>query len=160
MGFIIMLQEGRAAYLLLFMAVFWCGEVIPLGVTGLLPIVLVPLFGIMSMKEVCYSYFEVSCLSSITHWGRDKMAVISRTIFKSILLNVNVWISLQVSLTLVPGVRINNITALVQKIAWHRPGDKPLSEPVMVSLLTDISASLGLNGLNLWRLFHVWSIYS
>ena len=33
---------------------------------------------------------------------------------------------------------INNITALVQIMAWRRPGDKPLSEPRMVSLLTHI----------------------
>ena len=30
-------------------------------------------------------------------------------------------------------------------MAWHRPGDKPLSEPMMVSLLTYIYAYLSLN---------------
>ena len=38
----------------------------------------------------------------------------------------------------VPKVRITNIPALVQIMAWRRPGDKPLSEPVMVSLPTHI----------------------
>ena len=33
---------------------------------------------------------------------------------------------------------INNIPPLVQITAWRRPGDKPLSEPTMVSLLTHI----------------------
>ena len=33
---------------------------------------------------------------------------------------------------------INNIPALVQIMAWRRPGDKRLSEPMMVSLLTHI----------------------
>ena len=33
---------------------------------------------------------------------------------------------------------INIIPALVQIMAWRRPGDKPLSEPMMVSLLTHI----------------------
>ena len=33
---------------------------------------------------------------------------------------------------------INNIPALVQIMAWRRPGDKPLSEPMMVNLLTHI----------------------
>ena len=32
----------------------------------------------------------------------------------------------------------NNIPSLVQIIAWHRPGDKPLSEPMMVRSLTHI----------------------
>ena len=32
-------------------------------------------------------------------------------------------------------------------MAWRRPGDKPLSEPMMVILSTHIYASLGLNEL-------------
>ena len=59
-------------------------------------------------------------------------------IFKCIFLNENARISLTISQKFVPKVRINNIPALVQIMAWHRPGDKPLSEPVMVSLLTHI----------------------
>ena len=38
----------------------------------------------------------------------------------------------------VPKVQINNIPALVQIMACRRPGDKPFSEPIMVSLLTHI----------------------
>ena len=59
-------------------------------------------------------------------------------IFKCIFLNENVWISLNISLKFVPKVPINNIPALVLIMAWRRPGDKPLSEPVMVSLPTHI----------------------
>ena len=33
---------------------------------------------------------------------------------------------------------VNNIPALVQIMAWRRPGDKPLSEPMMASLPTHI----------------------
>ena len=50
----------------------------------------------------------------------------------------NVWIKLQISVKFVSDVPINNIPALVQVMAWHRPGDKPFSEPVMVSLPTPI----------------------
>ena len=59
-------------------------------------------------------------------------------IFKFIFLNENIWISLKISLKFVPKVRINKIPALVQIMAWRRPGDKPLSEPMMVNLLTHI----------------------
>ena len=59
-------------------------------------------------------------------------------IFKCIFENENEWISPRISLKFVPKVRINNIPALVQIMAWRRPGDKPLSEPMMVSLLTHI----------------------
>ena len=38
----------------------------------------------------------------------------------------------------VPCGPFNNIPALVQIMAWHRPGDKPLSKPMLVSLLTPI----------------------
>ena len=59
-------------------------------------------------------------------------------IFKFIILNENVWIAIKISLKFVPGGPINNISALVQIMAWRRPGDKPLSEPLMVSLPTHI----------------------
>ena len=58
--------------------------------------------------------------------------------FKRIFLNENVWFSIEVSLKFVPKGPINNIPALVQIMAWRRPGDKPLFEPMMVSLLTHI----------------------
>ena len=45
---------------------------------------------------------------------------------------------LKYSLKFVPKFWINNIPVLVQIMAWRQPGDKPLSEPMMVSLLTHI----------------------
>ena len=59
-------------------------------------------------------------------------------IFKCIFLNENVWIPIQFSLKFVPKGPINYIPALVQIMAWRRPGDKPLFEPMMISLLTHI----------------------
>ena len=59
-------------------------------------------------------------------------------IFKCIFLNENEWISIKISLKLVPKGQINNIPSLFQIMAWRRPGDKPLSEAMMVSLLTHI----------------------
>ena len=59
-------------------------------------------------------------------------------IFKCIFLNENVWISIKISLKFVPKGPINNIPALVQIMAWRRPGDKPLSEAMMVNLPTHI----------------------
>ena len=40
--------------------------------------------------------------------------------------------------SLFPKGPINKISALVQIMTWRRSGDKPLSEPMMVSLLTHI----------------------
>ena len=58
--------------------------------------------------------------------------------FKCIFLNENVRISFKISLKFVPWSPITNIIALVQIMAWRRPGDKPLSEPMVISLLTHI----------------------
>ena len=59
-------------------------------------------------------------------------------IFKGIFFKENVWISIIVSLKFVPKGPIYNIPALVQIMAWRRPGDKPLFETMMVRLLTHI----------------------
>ena len=59
-------------------------------------------------------------------------------IFKCIFLNENVLISIKISLKFVPKGPINKIPALAQIMAWRRPGGKPLSEPMMVSLLMHI----------------------
>ena len=55
-------------------------------------------------------------------------------IFKWIFFNENVWISINISLKFVPRGSINNIPTLVKVMAWRQPGDKPLSEPMMVRL--------------------------
>ena len=59
-------------------------------------------------------------------------------IFKCIFLNENVWIPIKISLKFVPKGPINNIPAMVQIMAWRRPGDKPLFEPMVVNLPTHI----------------------
>ena len=58
----------------------------------------------------------------------------SDDIFKFIFLNENMKILIKISVKFVPNDPINNIPALVQVMAWHRPGNKRLSEPMMVSL--------------------------
>ena len=75
-------------------------------------------------------------VDSLTHWGRDKMAAVSQTTL-SIAFS---WMKMFEfkSLKFVPEGPINFIPALVQIMAWRRPGDKPLSELMMVSLLTHI----------------------
>ena len=53
-------------------------------------------------------------------------------------MNENVLTSIKISLKFVPKGLTNNIIALIQKMAWHRSGDKSLSEPMMVRLPVDI----------------------
>ena len=78
-----------------------------------------------------YTYFNTLRLrQNGRHFADDN--------FKCIFFNNNVWISIKISLKFVRKAPINNITTLVQVMAWRRPGDKPLFEPMMVSLLMHI----------------------
>ena len=76
----------------------------------------------------------------LTHWGRDKMAAILQTTLSNAISWMKMLdkILIKISLKFVPNGPINNIPALVQIMAWRWPGDKPLSEPMMVILQTHI----------------------
>ena len=75
---------------------------------------------------------------ALTHWGRGEIGSIWQY-FKAYFRR---WKYLNFdesnSLKFVPTGLINNIPSLVQIMAWRRPGDKSLSEPTMVDLLTHI----------------------
>ena len=72
----------------------------------------------------------------ITLIPRQNGRRVADDIFKRIFSNEHVRISVAISLKFVPKCPINNIPALVQIMAWRRPGDKPLSEP-MLTRFTD-----------------------
>ena len=63
-------------------------------------------------------------------------ATFTDKIFTFIFLNENIWILIQFSLKFLPKGPIDNKLALVQVMAWHRTGDKPLPEP-MLAQFTD-----------------------
>ena len=97
----------------------------------------------------------------VTHWGRDKMAAISQTTFSSALSCMKMFECRFEFLKFVPKGPINNIPALVQIMAWRRPGDKPLSEPMMVRLPTHICVTrpqwVNWYNLNIWHGYEIIS---
>ena len=98
----------------------------------------------------------------LTHWGREKNGRhFADDIFKRIFLNENIWIPVKISLKFVPKGSIYNIPALVQIMAWRRPGDKSLSEPMMVNLQTHICVTRPqwVNSLRLEDMNHNWFRY-
>ena len=105
------------------------------------PIIFQSFMGYEEFQRICFTTAPWYCtmnnlcyhIEAVTKWPP-----FSTPHFQIIFLNENVLISIQISLTFVPKGQINNIPALVQIMAWRRPGDKPLSEPMMVSLLTHI----------------------
>ena len=56
-------------------------------------------------------------------------------IFECIFLNEDTWISNEISLKYVPWGLIDNMSALVQVMAWRRTGHKPLPEPMTTQFI-------------------------
>ena len=69
----------------------------------------------------------------INHLPLDKMAaILAEDNSKCIFFNEDDKIPIQISLKFVSKGPIDNFVALVQLMAWSWPGDKALSEPMMV----------------------------
>ena len=85
-----------------------------------------------------HSLKQVLLISANTLRPKQNGRCFADNTFKCIFLNETVRISIKISLKFVPKGPINNNPALVQIMAWRRSGDKPLSEPMMVSLLIHI----------------------
>ncbi|WKX98544.1 hypothetical protein Q1695_013880 [Nippostrongylus brasiliensis] len=61
----------RCAFCIFLLSSYWIGEVVPIGITSLLPILLFPVLGIESAKKICLVYFKDSivlflCTMTIT----------------------------------------------------------------------------------------------
>ena len=78
----------------------------------------------------CITVFCFCFFNSLRH--RQNGCHFTDDLFRYICLNENVWNSITIPLNFVPRSPINNIPALVQIMAWCQPGDKPLSETMMV----------------------------
>ena len=103
----------------------------------------------LSLKKCIWKYrLEMAAMLSRPQWVKRMCILLTTPGYINILrlrqnerhfqvhffLNEKVWIPMKISLKFVFKGPINNITALVQTMAWHRTGNKPLSEPIMVSL--------------------------
>ena len=95
-----------------------------------------------SYKPIISGYSTINTKTVNTLRPRHNGRHFADDIFKCIFLNENVWIPIKISMNCVPKGPIDNNPALVQIMAWRRPGDKPLSEAMMVSLTTHHSASM------------------
>ena len=70
-----------------------------------------------------------------TLWGWDKMAAtLADDIFMCNFANENILILIQISRNIVCKGPIDNISPLLQVMAWCRTGDKPLPETMMAQL--------------------------
>ena len=92
---------------------------------------------LISLSHVICYYLGLYCTQAACHFYTMVFSYYG-DIFKRIFLNENIKISIKVTLKFVPKGPINKSPSLVPIMAWRRPGDKPLSEPMMISLLTHI----------------------
>ena len=75
----------------------------------------------------------------LTHWGREEIDAISQTTFSNAFYWMKMyWFRLRFHWNLFPRVQLTISQHLVQIMAWRRPGDKPLSESMMIISLTHI----------------------
>ena len=86
-----------------------------------------------------YIYLHIFITVSVYTLRARQMDAISQTIFS----NAFSWMKmfefrLKFHWIFVPKCPINNIPAMVQIMAWRRPSNMPLSEPMVVSLPTHI----------------------
>ena len=89
-------------------------------------------------KSRSLARYNIASFYLLTHRARDKMDGISQATYSSAFSWMKMFLnSDEISLTFVPEGPLN-IPALIQIMVWRCPGDKPLSEAVMVSLLTYI----------------------
>ena len=99
--------------------------------------------------EICTRHAFCCVLWWFGHWGNFMTASMPlmqpyhieaerAAIFQTTFLNTFSWIKMYKFRLRYPNGPINYIPALFQIMAWRRPGDKPLSEPMVVCLLTHI----------------------
>ena len=56
---ITILKVSKCGYAVLVMAIYWCTDAIPLAITSLLPVAMLPMLGILTSNQVCGKYIKV-----------------------------------------------------------------------------------------------------
>ena len=103
------------------------------------------MFSVQNLKSYAILMTVAACditqriITLMPRWDKCHFA---DDIFKYIFLNKNILSSIKISLKFIPKGPINNISSLVQIMAWWRSGSKPLSEPMMNRSLMHICVTL------------------
>lgn len=131
-------KESYCGFVILVMVSYWVTECLPLAITGLLPIILFPMLGILSSKETTQIYFNDTQMlffgglimaAAIEKTGlHQKMALKIIMFFGSDpkwlmlgIMYVTGFLSLWISNTAATALMLPIVTALVKKVAIYNP---------------------------------------
>ena len=92
-------------------------------------------YGKMTSIDRSVAVYKEIIVSNFLCCGRNIMADILQTFFKYSLLFANLFIFIQVSLNFVVKGHIDNKSAFVQIMAWHRTGAKLSPKPMMTQFI-------------------------
>jgi len=56
--FVCFFQQGKCAYGIIIVAIFWMTECLPLAVTAIMPVVLMTWLGVMDSRDICKNYLK------------------------------------------------------------------------------------------------------
>ena len=122
------------------------------------------MIGILTLSDkllsVCDSQGTLFCFNTLRL--RRNRRHFAGDILKRIFWNENLWILIKISLKFIPKHPVNNITALVQIIAWRWAGNKQLCKP-MIALFADVyicitwTQRVNSEGLAWWKCKLVWT---
>ncbi len=150
---------ARMAVVVVWVAVWWLTEALHLGVTSLLPFVLIPLFGIMKTEEVAMQYMDQIIFlfmgGFFLAYAMEKWGLHKRAAFRIIMLTGNtpskVLMGIMLTTYLISNWVSNTATVLMlipaamaiisQKEIYNKESRKGISTAILVGL--SFSATIG-----------------